>query len=268
MSREVKTYMKTVLFYLTLLQTSIKASMSNRLAFLIETSLMIANNLIFVAIWWVFFFEFQDVAGWSFTEMTLLIAIGSGGYGLMLVCFGGTRILSLMIVGGDLDPFMTQPKNLLLHVAGSKSFSKGWGHLMTALLLLPMGGVADLYSFALAMIGLICGGLIFTAVNTVAHCLPFWAGPIEGVAKKYCDAVYLFALYPTHIYSGLLQIVMFTLIPAGVIGFLPVDLIRTFSWLKLFALIGSSLTFFAIAFAVFYSGLRRYESGNQFGLRS
>ncbi len=260
--------MNTLFFYLSLLKTSIKASVSNRVAFLIETGLMIANNLIFVAIWWIFFLEFQDVAGWNFTDMALLVAIGSGGYGLMQVCFGGTRTLSHMIVGGDLDPFMTQPKNLLLHIAGSKSFAKGWGHLMTAAIMLPIGGIAELSSILLAIVGVVCGGLIFTAVNIVANCMPFWVGPVEGVVKKYCDAVYLFALYPTHIYSGFLQIVMFTLIPAGVIGFLPVDLIRTFSWIKLLILIGSSLAFFAIASAVFYAGLRRYESGNQFGLRS
>ena len=76
--------------------------------------------------------------------MMILMAVGTGGYGLMQICFGGVRNLSKIIISGDLDPFMTQPKNLLLHIAGSKSFSKGWGHLMTAVILIVFGGIATL----------------------------------------------------------------------------------------------------------------------------
>jgi len=108
---------------------------------------------------------------------------------------------------------------------------------------------------------------VFTAINVIAHSLPFWMGSVEGLSKKYCDALFLFALYPTNIYSGLLQVIMFTVIPAGVISYLPVELIRDFSWGKLFILILSSLSFIVIAFFVFYSGLKRYESGNKFGTR-
>jgi ABC-2 type transport system permease protein len=92
-------------------------------------------------------------------------------------------------------------------------------------------------------------------------------GSVEGLSKKYCDSLFLFALYPTNIYSGILQVVMFTLIPAGVISYLPVELIRHFSWSRLLLLMGSSLCFLAISFILFYSGLKKYESGNRFGTR-
>jgi ABC-2 type transport system permease protein len=60
---------------------------------------------------------------------------------------------------------------------------------------------------------------------------------------------------------------MFTLIPAGIIGYIPVELLRNFSWLNLVILVSSSIVFFALAFVVFRLGLKRYESGNQFGMR-
>ncbi len=241
-----------------------KASISKRGAFLIESALMIANNLIFFTIWWIFFRQFKDVAGWNFNDMIVLMAVGTGGYGLMQICFGGVRNLSKIILSGDLDPFMTQPKNLLLHVAGSKSLSKGWGHLMTTVLLIILGEITAPHSILLIVISIFSGCLVFTAINIIAHSLPFWMGSVEGVSKKYCDALFLFALYPTNIYSGVLQVIMFTLIPAGVISYLPVELVREFSWLHFLLLIGSSISFFALAFLVFYSGLKKYESGNRF----
>ena len=244
-----------------------KASISKRGAFLIESALMIANNLIFFSIWWIFFRQFNDVAGWNFNDMIILMAVGTGGYGLMQICFGGVKNLSKIILSGDLDPFMTQPKNLLLHIAGSKSLSKGWGHLMTSVTLIVLGGITTAHTILLILIGILSGCLVFTSINVIAHSLPFWMGSVEGLSKKYCDSLFLFALYPTNIYSGILQVVMFTLIPAGVISYLPVELIRHFSWSRLLLLMGSSLCFLAISFIVFYSGLKKYESGNRFGTR-
>lgn len=259
--------MQTFTFFIHLLRTSIKASISNRGAFLIESGLMIANNLIFFLIWWIFFRQFNDIAGWNFNDMTALMAIGTGGYGLTQVCFGAVKNLSKIIINGDLDPFMTQPKNLLLHIAGSKSHSKGWGNLMTASILIILGKFASLDTLPLILVCIISSCLVFTSFNVIAHCLPFWMGSVESLSKKYCDALFLFALYPTNIYSGVLQIIMFTLIPAGIISYLPVELIRNFSWPLLLLLISSSLCFVGIAFFVFYSGLRKYESGNKFGTR-
>lgn len=259
--------LKTLTFYLALLKTSIRASISKRGAFLIECALMVANNLIFFIVWWIFFRQFDDVAGWNFHDMILLLIVGTGAFGLVQICFGGIKDLSKMIVNGDIDPFMTQPKNLLLHIAGSKSFAKGWGHLVTAMILIIFAGITSWQTYFLMFISMITGSLVVTSINVMAHSLPFWMGSMETVSKKYCDALFLFALYPTNIYSGLLQIIMFTLLPAGVITFLPVELIRSFTWVKLLGLIAATFGFCFIACYMFYSGLKRYESGNKFGSR-
>lgn len=256
---------KTFHFFLSLLRTSIRASISLREAFLLESVLMIFNNLIFLLMWWIFFRQFKQISGWTMTDMIALNAIGMGGYGLMQICFGGTKQISRIILNGELDPFMTQPKNLLIHLTGSKSFSKGWGHLMTTVILVILGKLIS--SIPLILIGMICSCLVFTSAFIIAHSLVFWFGSIEKVSKNYCDSLFLFALYPTNIYSGALQVVMFTLIPAGIIGYMPVELLRNFSWFKLIILLGSAIGFFCLAFVVFHRGLKRYESGNQFGMR-
>lgn len=258
---------KTFRFFLSLLRTSIRASISVRGAFLLESALMVANNLIFLLMWWIFFRQFKQISGWTMTDMIALNAIGMGGYGLMQICFGGVKQISRVILNGDLDPFMTQPKNLLIHLTGSRSFSKGWGHLMTTVILVILGKLATASSIPLILVGMICGCLVFTSIGIIAHSLVFWFGSIEKVSKNYCDSLFLFALYPTNIYSGVLQLVMFTLIPAGIIGYIPVELLRSFSWFKLATLLGSSIGFFCLAFIVFHQGLKRYESGNQFGMR-
>lgn len=258
--------MKTLIFFFYLLRTSIRASISVRGAFILEAILMLGNNLIFFSMWWIFFRQFNDIAGWQIGDMAASMAMLSGAYGLSNVCFGGIRSLGSTILNGDLDPFMTQPKNLLLHVAGAKSRSKGWGHLLTAAVLLILGGFKA-SSFPLILVMTVSGGLIFTAIAITIHSLTFWLGSIESVSQKYLDSFFVFALYPTNIYSGLLQLVMFTVIPAGFIGYLPVELLRSFSWSKLSILLSGSISFIGIALLTFHFGLKRYESGNKFGTR-
>lgn len=258
---------KNLRFLFYLLGTSIKASASLRGAFLLEMSLMLANNLVFFSVWYIFFQQFNSVGGWHLQDMVVMIIVGTGGYGFMRVCCGGIRDLSKKILSGDLDPFMTQPKPLLMHVAASRSWARGWGHILTSLLLIIGSRITDPLILTLLIISILCVFAIFSSCAIIAHSLAFWLGPIENLSERYTDSLFLFALYPTNIYSGMMEIVMFTLIPAGLIGFLPVEIIRQFSWPMFFALLGSAAFFVSLAIFIFYSGLKQYESGNQFGVR-
>lgn len=227
---------------------------------------MVINNLIYFSLWWVFFHQFQNVRGWNFQDMTLLIMITFGSYGLSKLCFGGVRNISLAIQNGDLDLYLIQPKNVLLHILGSKSFVSAWGSLLTSLILFFMSGISSLTTIFLLLLSIVTGCVIFTSFCIIAHSLPFWLGSVEGLSKKYCDALYLFMIYPSNIYSGMMQVVMFTLIPAGLISSLPVNLIRQFSWGSLFIMMGSAVAFCLLAHVIFYRGLKRYESGNRIGI--
>lgn len=200
-------------------------------------------------------------------DMLALNAIGMGAYGLAQIFFGGVKSIARVIINGDLDPMMVQPKSLLLHLICSRSNSKGWGNLATTAFLIAIGQFTHPFELAVIALSMITGCFVFVAIGIIAHSLVFWLGAVESISKRYCDSLFLFALYPSNIYSGVLQILMFTLLPAGIIGFIPVELLRNFSWLDLFTLLASSAALFATASFVFHSGLKRYESGNQFGVR-
>ena len=152
-------FFRSWIFFIHLLMTSIRASMTIRGAFIFETFLMVGNNLIFFSVWWIFFRQFNDIAGWQIKEMTVMMAVGTGAYGLMQLCFGGVRQLSRTIMQGDLDPFMTQPKNLLIHLIGSRSLAKGWGHILTTFVLLFLEGLFIPQTVTLVVVGVFAAAL-------------------------------------------------------------------------------------------------------------
>ena len=70
------------------------------------------------------------------------------------------------------------------------------------------------------------------------------------------------------VYGGWVKVMLFTVVPAGFIGFIPVSLLREFDGVQLAALVGGTATYAGIAAGVFALGRRRYESGNQIGVRT
>lgn len=255
------------MFFFHLLKMGFRSSMSLRAAFLLEVTLMAMNNMSYLLLWWLFFWQYDSIRGWKLDEITIMMVIGTGAYGVHRLLFGGLKQLAPLILQGGLDTFILQPKNLLLHIAGTKPSARGIGHLLSTVILLLIAGLSSWQSILLIFVGIGTGALVFTAMLILAHSSAFWLGGVESAIERYTDSLCVFAIYPTHIYSGLLNIIMFTLIPAGVIGYLPVELVREFSWEKLLFLLFIAASFMAVALGVFRQGLKRYESGSIFTVR-
>jgi ABC-2 type transport system permease protein len=65
-----------------------------------------------------------------------------------------------------------------------------------------------------------------------------------------------------NIFSGVVRLLLFTVVPAGFISFVPLQLLHQFTWQLLVGMAGFTLLFVAIAVGLFELGLKRYESGN------
>jgi ABC-2 type transport system permease protein len=115
---------------------------------------MFANNFIFFSVWWIFFQRFEQLRGWRLPDLAALYGITAFSIGFMLVFGGGVRYLARMIVEGELDSLMTQPKNLLLHVLGSNSRPSGWGDMCSGLVLII--GFGHVHNIPLLLLILAC----------------------------------------------------------------------------------------------------------------
>ena len=93
-------------------------------------------------------------------------------------------------------------------------------------------------------------------------CLSFFWGYNQGFAGLAQEAVIMFATYPDYIFTGIVRSLLFTIIPAGFVTYLPVSLIRDFSWPKLAVMLAVATGFTLAARSLFALGVRRYESGN------
>ena len=67
---------------------------------------------------------------------------------------------------------------------------------------------------------------------------------------------------PITLFDNTAKLLLFTLIPAALMGALPAQFVHSFSWVILTEIFLGSLVFLGLAVAVFRLGLRRYESGS------
>jgi ABC-2 type transport system permease protein len=71
-----------------------------------------------------------------------------------------------------------------------------------------------------------------------------------------------FSTYPGSIFQGWVKVLTFTVIPAAMLGHLPVDAIRHPGILPVLGILAVAVTAVVAARAVFALGLRQYQSGN------
>jgi ABC-2 type transport system permease protein len=258
--------MNQLRFLRALFRTSIHASLSLRGAFLMQLSFMVVNNLMVLVTWWILFDRFDDIRGYRMSDMLCTFGVSAAGFGLAAVLFGGASELSRKVVDGELDALLVQPKSVLLRALAARSTASGWGDIASGLIMIGWSGQLTLYNVPVALLAVAIATLMFTSSAVLMHSTAFWLGNVESAARTGQDFVIAFTLYPPTLFGAGLKTVLFTILPAGLIVYLPVELVRHFDWRTALAAVGGVATHVGVTLAVFRRGLRRYESGSRMGV--
>ncbi len=250
------------LFLIELWKTNLSSAMEYRANFISQVVGMIINDGIYFVFWLLFFDRFKVVRGWSMSDMVLLFAIITTGYGLAFVGFGNAMNLADLIAQGRLDYYLALPRDVLLHVLASRSLLSAWGDLTFGLLAFLFTGRFTLPEIALWMLASVCSGAVLVSSFAIFGCLSFWLGNASVLAVQAQNAILTLALYPRDIFEGMVRFIMLTILPAAFVGAIPLDVVRRLDWTALLGLMAFAIGITLLMRLVFYTGLRRYESGS------
>ncbi|PYI54479.1 ABC transporter permease [Paenibacillus flagellatus] len=264
----MSTAVKLLRFVLACWKLNLAGAMEYRMSFLLTAGMMVVNNVVWIFYWAVYFTKFPVVNGWELRDVMMMWAVGAGGFGLSAVLFGNSYAMAGLIANGQLDTYLTQPKPVLLHVLISRMSVSAIGDVVFGLMLYAVFGdhtVTGLLKFAFA---LTLATAIFVFFNVIAQTLAFYIGNAEGIGQQVFIGFVTFSTYPTDIFRGLGRLVLFTVIPAGFISYLPIGLLRETQWTFVAGAAGMAALLAAGGILLFYRGLKRYSSGNAITLRS
>ena len=254
--------MKTARLVSGYLRHNLMSAMAYRGAFLLQVFGMILNDAMLLFFWWLLFTRLPTLRGWTLTQVITLYGIVAFGFGAATVVCGNAFLVARIIVRGDLDYYLALPADPLVHLLVSRMSLPSWGDLVFGLLVFLIAAPGRWSSLPLFLLLGLLVGLIFVAFSVLVGSLAFWVGNADNLASQAINAMLTFSLYPVEIFPGAVQWLLYTLIPAALVGSLPAGLLSDFSWHRLGILVAFTAGIVLAARAVFRRGLRRYESGN------
>lgn len=259
MLTEVK---KNINLIKTYFKFNLSASMEYRASFLIQTFGMIINNASFIFFWLILFNNVNDIGGYGFKDVMLLWAISSTSFGMTFVLFGNVRRITEMVMNGELDPYLLQPKGVLINIISSSTVVSAWGDVFYGLILFLFMYGFNIYYIVLFVLFNITATILFTSILIVANSLTFYIGNAQGISNLVFEFLITFSIYPEGIYKGFSKFIIFTIIPAAFVSLIPVRILKVFSLKWFMILLFTVIVWAILANVVFYKGLKKYESGN------
>ncbi len=243
-------------------KANLQSAMEYRAAFITQVVFMMLNNLAYFMFWALYFDKFKQVRGWTLQDMLLLFGIAATSWGIAAYFFGNFTTLSEIIAQGRLDYYLSLPRPVLLHTLASRSIGSGMGDLIYGLGSYLLSGYLSPDGFLRYLIGVFSGVAIFIAFLTIVQSLSFWLGNTTAISQLALNALLTYSLYPRSLFDGAAKLILLTILPAALIGSVPAEFVKVFSWPVLLQILGSSAILLALSVWIFYRGLKRYESGS------
>ena len=250
--------------YLQLLVASTKASTESLAAWLFHAGFMFLNNAIFFVIWLVLFRNTTQIGGWSLQDTMLLFGISAIAFGLATALFGGMRNIPELLREGEINSILLRPRSPLLLVLSSKSDPYGWGDVLFGLLLVIGSQQLSWVGWLLFPLIILLSTAVAASVTLCIFSIAFWMQRSDVIAWRAWETFLTFCLYPEGIFPAPMRVVLYTILPAAFVAFLPVAVLKSFSLATLAILVLVTIFWAALSWGIFYRGLRRYirqESG-------
>lgn len=248
-------------FLAALWKTNLLAALEYRASFISQVLGMLLNNAAFLAFWLLFFQRFPEVNGWGMRDMLGLYGMTATGFGLGVVLFGNALSLADIIGQNGLDPYLSLPRPVLLHVLASGSRISGWGDILTGLLCMALLGPGDAAAWLRYGVASLASMAVFISFLVLVASLTFWIGSASALSGQAINAILAFATYPMSIFDGAAKLILLTVIPAAFVGAVPAAFVRQYTGSGLLQLAAAALIALLLATATFHRGLRHYESG-------
>lgn len=257
-------FISTLKYLLMCVWYNIKQSVANKKSFIIQTIAMFINNFVFIFFWQILFNnKGGSINGLVMKDILYLWSIPTIGYGITFFCFGGVESLPKDVKEGNIDIYLTKPKQSLISQLTSKAILSAMGDLIFGVF---CGMIAVSFNpfktLELLILGLI-SAVITVSVATLVRLTCFWLGDVSNACNKYTHSLLItLTIYPEKMFPVFIKVLMYTAIPAMYIAHIPVRLLNTFSLKWFVILIIAAIASVILTFYIYNKGLRKYESGN------
>lgn len=243
------------------MRTAFLEAWANRRSFWLQVTMMMANDLVWIAFWVLLFNKVGDVRGWDARRIILLYAILTTAAGLALGLLANSRRIGRMAVEGELDPVLVLPVRPLVYLLTKRVDTSLLGDLIFGPVLFFTLAGPTLERTAIYVVGSLASAAVLVAFLVLLGALTLLIGGKGEQSDLGFQAVLIFSSYPLDIFGGATKFMLYTAIPAAFVTGLPVRLVDDFQAGTFALLLGGAAFISLLAAMSFKLGLRRYSSG-------
>lgn len=247
------------------LKQRLKILLEYRVNFLIGASSTLLEQAAGILMIWVVMSQIPDLNGWGLYEILMI-------YGFLMASKSINHMFAdnLWTIGqvyirtGQFDRFLVRPVDPLFHLLADRFCHDGIGNFIAGVLCIGIAWVHLAIPFTLlhvgyAVLGVLCGGLIFIAINLATCVSAFWIVQSVPVTRAVFEN-HLFAQFPLSIYPRWINLMLTWLIPYGFASFYPASALMGYD-IGLMAWLGVPVAGLALflAYRLWLFGLSHYS---------
>jgi ABC-2 type transport system permease protein len=246
------------------IKQNLRSSAELRSSFLISLFGMTINNSAFLVIWMSFGKLAGDMGGWNYIDYLLAQGILTIAFGVCYGFFAGIRYLPETVKHGDLDKYLLSPKNTLLRLSVSRFESSAMGDLLFGLLCVGMWiYLTDNFSFIVlvnVVLFSVSASCIFFFFGLAANSLAFYFADSRTIVSGVLEMLLTPAIFYGGAFQGVLRNIFIFIVPAMLLGNLPLEIIKNPSLEMYFIVFCVTLFWIFFALLIFKISVKKYES--------
>lgn len=264
--------MKYIKLYLRFVIVYMKGKLEYHFALLLE---LIANTIligIYFAGFWVIFYNFETIAGWSKYEVLFMFTTSWLAYSFSCFFFWSPmRDIGELVRTGKFDLYLTRPISPFIYLVLQQFQYTFLPRLFFSVVFWIYSMKQLQIDWTVKRIGyyilcLFAAFVIFSSITVITGAVSFWTIKSEEIVSLLTDNNYglkNFCDYPIQIYGQGMQVLLTFVIPYAFTGYYPAAMLlgkavpysHIFCWSPVIALVMGS-----ISYSLWHMGLKRYNS--------
>lgn len=240
-------------------------------AFITSIIGMCINNIAFIVLWYYFGKMVGNINGWEPFDIFGLYGFSATSFGIVCALFYGVYNIPTYISTGNFDKYLLTPKNTLLKVSTSAISTSAIGDLVFGLICFGIYALISKLTFLqimVSMIFMVFTSIIFFAFSLICMSVSFYLMDGENISNGLYGMFVSASLYHGGAFTGILKAIFVFIIPALLLGAIPVEIVKSMSINGICLVILLTIFWLILSIVFFYKSLKKYESNNFFGFGS
>ena len=263
--------METLQLYWAYLGLYLKSRREYRFSFLMGILDNFYKYFLVYATLWVITEAFDELAGWSFNEISILYSLHLFTYALACTVFWGPVFhLEGLVINGDFDRYLLRPQGLIPQLVCQRFTHTSLGQIVVALIFLITSLTRATVGFsawkwAYLVVAVVGGVLIQAGAMIIIGALSFWVQRSEQIGRIFWNSFREFINYPLEVFPGIVKFTLTYILPWAFINYYPTLILLDKAGNTLNAVLGYftpvvGIGFFLLSLWIFRIGVRRYTS--------